>query len=97
MRASLARSATPSRTPPTTCKYSVTIWIHFLVILISFSSETVQGATATASKEANKEQAKGHGADSSLSGRVSGALGAAGDKVDEKKHETSARANKEGI
>jgi len=63
----------------------------------NYVSETVQGAGATASKEANKEQAKGHTADDSISGRASGALGAASDKFDEKKHETSARANKEGI
>jgi len=63
----------------------------------NYVSETVQGSTATAHKEANKEQAKGHTADDSISGRVSGALGAASDKVDEQKHDASARANKEGI
>jgi hypothetical protein len=61
------------------------------------SSETVQGASAEASKEANKEQAKGNVGDTSLSGRASGALGAASDKLDQSKHDASARANKEGI
>merc|ERR1712014_258008 len=63
-----------------------------------YVSETIQGSSATASKEANKEQAKGNvpGQDS-LSDRASGALDAAGDKIDEKKHEGSAKANKEGI
>merc|ERR1712093_779030 len=52
----------------------------------NYVSETIQGATATSSKEANKEQAKGNvpGKDS-LS------------KIDEKKHEGSAKANKQGI
>ncbi|THZ37067.1 hypothetical protein D6C90_06822 [Aureobasidium pullulans] len=62
-----------------------------------YVSETVQGAGATASKEANKEKAKGNSADDSISGRVSGAMGAASDKVDEKKHEGSASANKNSI
>jgi hypothetical protein len=63
----------------------------------NYVSETVQGNTAEASKEANKEQAKGHVGDTSLSGRASGAFGAASDKLDESKHETSAKANKEGV
>jgi hypothetical protein len=96
MKASLARSPTPSRTPPTTCKHLSPSLTYPSVLTIS-SSETVQQGTATASKEANKEQAKGHTADDSISGRVSGALGAASDKVDEKKHEGSAKANKQGI
>merc|ERR1711868_186714 len=60
----------------------------------NYVSETIQGSSATA----NKEQAKGNvpGQDS-LSDRTSGALDAAGDKIDEKKHEGSAKANKEGI
>merc|ERR1711915_639129 len=63
-----------------------------------YVSETVQGATATSSKEANKEQAKGNvpGKDS-IGDRVSGALDAGSDKINEKKHETSASANKQGI
>merc|ERR1712137_968772 len=56
-----------------------------------YVSETVQGATATSSKEANREKAKGN---VSISDRASGALDAAGDKIDEKKHEGSAKANK---
>ncbi|KAG9837400.1 hypothetical protein KCU98_g11426, partial [Aureobasidium melanogenum] len=55
------------------------------------------GTSATASKEANKEQAKGNTADDSISGRVSGAMGAASDKIDEMKHDTSAEANKRSI
>merc|ERR1712093_507770 len=58
-----------------------------------YVSETVQGTSATASKE----QAKGNTADDSISGRVSGAMGAASDKMDEKKHDTSAEANKRSI
>jgi hypothetical protein len=63
----------------------------------NYVSETVQGNAATASKEANKEQAKGHAGDTSLTGRASGALDAASDKLNEAKHDSAARANKEGI
>jgi len=63
----------------------------------NYVSESVQGNAAAASKEANKEQAKGHVGDTSISGRASGALGAASDKLDETKHSGAARANKEGI
>ena len=53
----------------------------------------MQGKSAEASKEANKEQAKGNiPGQSSLSDRVSGALGAGSDKLDESKHDASARA-----
>ncbi|KAF2718414.1 hypothetical protein K431DRAFT_287692 [Polychaeton citri CBS 116435] len=64
----------------------------------NYVSETIQGGSAEASKEANKQQAKGNvpGQDS-LSDRASGAFGAASDKLDQKKHDTSASANKEGI
>ncbi|KAF1346925.1 hypothetical protein BDV97DRAFT_300241 [Delphinella strobiligena] len=64
----------------------------------NYVSETVQGNSAEASKEANKQQAKGNvpGQDS-LTDRASGALSAAGDKMDQSKHEGSAKANKEGI
>ncbi|KAM0721532.1 hypothetical protein Q7P37_002457 [Cladosporium fusiforme] len=64
----------------------------------NYVSETVQGSSATASKEANKEQAKGNvpGQDS-LADRASGAFSAAGDKIKEQQHEASAKANKEGI
>merc|ERR1711964_783897 len=64
----------------------------------NYVSETIQGATATSSKEANKEQAKGNvpGKDS-LTDRASAALDAGSDKIDEKKHEGSAKANKQGI
>lgn len=63
----------------------------------NYVSETIQGNTAEASKEANKQQAKGNTADDSISGRVSGALGAASDKVDQHSHEAQAKANKEAI
>lgn len=59
----------------------------------TYVSETMQGKSAEASKEANKEQAKGNiPGQSSLSDRVSGALGAGSDKLDESKHDASARA-----
>ncbi|CAI6333012.1 unnamed protein product [Periconia digitata] len=63
----------------------------------NYVSETIQGKGAEASKEANKEQAKGNAGDTTLGGRASGALGAASDKLDQHKHETSSKANKEGI
>ncbi|KAK6347273.1 Ras- protein rsr1 [Orbilia brochopaga] len=61
-------------------------------------SESFQGKSAEASKEANKQQAKGNvSGQDSLTDRASGALGAASDKIDQHGHETSARANKESI
>ncbi|KAJ6256799.1 hypothetical protein Dda_8667 [Drechslerella dactyloides] len=64
----------------------------------NYVSDTLQGKASEASKEGNKEQAKGNvpGKDS-LSDRVSGGLSAAGDKVDQHTYESSAKANKEGI
>jgi len=64
----------------------------------NYVSESVQGKSSEASKESNKEQAKGHvpGQDS-ISDRVSGATGAVSDKFDQHKHDTTARANKESI
>jgi len=47
-------------------------------------SDTVQGTTATASKEGNKSVAKDDNA--SVGTRASAAKDAAGDKVDEAKH-----------
>jgi hypothetical protein len=64
---------------------------------VNYVSETIQGASATASKEANKEQAKGNAGDTSISGRASGALNAMGDKIDESKHDGAAKANKQGV
>jgi hypothetical protein len=61
---------------------------------VNYVSETVQGNASEASKEANKEQAKGNIGDTSATGRVSGALGAASDKLDQHKHEGSAKLNK---
>ncbi|KAL6711508.1 Ras-related protein rsr1 [Coniothyrium glycines] len=64
----------------------------------NYVSETVQGNAAEASKEGNKQQAKGNvpGQDS-LTDRASGALNAASDKIDESKHKGSAEANKHAI
>jgi hypothetical protein len=61
---------------------------------VNYVSETVQGNASEASKEANKEQAKGNVGDTSLTGRASGAFGAASDKLDQHKHEGSAKINK---
>ncbi|KAF2437149.1 hypothetical protein EJ08DRAFT_644669 [Tothia fuscella] len=63
----------------------------------NYVSESVQGNASEASKEANKQQAKGNAGDTSLTGRASGALDAAGDKIDETKHNSAAKANKESI
>merc|ERR1711916_392907 len=64
----------------------------------NYVSESIQGQSAEASKEANKQQAKGNvpGQDS-LTDRVSGGLSAAGDKIDQEKHEGSAEANKRSV
>ena len=43
------------------------------------------------------EQAKGNVGDTTMSGRASGALGAASDKLDQTKHESAGKANKEAI
>ncbi|KAK7954045.1 glucose-repressible protein [Apiospora saccharicola] len=59
----------------------------------SYVADTVKGATATASKEGNKEVAKDGNA--STTTRLSAGKDAVGDKVDEKKHNTSADVNKE--
>ncbi|KAK1084605.1 hypothetical protein LTR48_005304, partial [Friedmanniomyces endolithicus] len=60
----------------------------------NYVSETVQGKSAEASKEANKEQMKGNTPNSSVSDRLSGAMGAASDKMDQAKHDGAASANK---
>ncbi|KAK9769134.1 putative Glucose-repressible gene protein [Seiridium cardinale] len=59
----------------------------------NYVSESVQGATSTGSKEANKQVAKD--GDASLSTRFSAGKDAVGDKVDEQKHNTSADVHKE--
>ncbi|KAI4139534.1 MAG: hypothetical protein L6R39_006240 [Caloplaca ligustica] len=56
-------------------------------------SETVQGASSTASKETNKEVAKDNQAP--LGSRAEAAKDAVGDKFDEQKHETKADTHKE--
>jgi|TARA_R110002003_G_scaffold37_13_gene2201 hypothetical protein len=64
----------------------------------NYVSESIQGNSAEASKEANKQQAKGNvPGNDSVTDRVSGAFSAAGDKVDQTKHEGSAEANKRSI
>ncbi|EDU39773.1 Grg1 domain containing protein [Pyrenophora tritici-repentis] len=64
----------------------------------NYVSETVQGTSAEASKESNKQQAKGNvPGNDSITDRASGALGAAGDKLSQEKHEGSAEANKRSI
>merc|ERR1711916_250728 len=64
----------------------------------NYVSETVQGQSAEASKEANKQQAKGNvPGNDSITDRASGALNAAGDKINQEKHEGSAEANKRSI
>ncbi|KAI1632234.1 glucose-repressible gene protein [Biscogniauxia mediterranea] len=59
----------------------------------NYVSDTVKGAVNTGSKEANKEVAKDNNA--SIGTRASAAKDAVGDKVDEKKYNTSADVNKE--
>jgi hypothetical protein len=63
----------------------------------NYVSETLQGSSAEAQKEAHKQQAKGNAGDTSITGRIGGALNATGDKIDESKHKTAASANKEAI
>jgi Glucose-repressible protein Grg1 len=63
----------------------------------NYVTETIQGNASEVSKEANKQQMKGNAGDTSLTGRVSGGLDAASDKLNQKKHETAASANKEAI
>ncbi|KAI5361565.1 Putative glucose-repressible protein Grg1 [Septoria linicola] len=63
----------------------------------NYVSDTIQGKSAEASKEANKEQAKGNTPNSSIGDRVSGATGAISDKMTQEKHEGSAKVNKESI
>lgn len=65
---------------------------------ISSMQLTFVGNASEASKEANKEKAKGNvPGQSSLTDRVSGALDAGSDKLDQTKHDSSAKANKQGI
>ncbi|ATZ48541.1 Bcccg1 [Botrytis cinerea B05.10] len=59
----------------------------------NYVSETIQGATATTSKEANKQVAKD--GDASLSTRASAGIDAVKDKADESGHNTKADVHKE--
>jgi Ras-related protein Rap-1B len=64
----------------------------------NYVSETIQGQSAEASKEGNKQQAKGNvPGNDSITDRASGALSAAGDKINQEKHEGSAEANKRSV
>ncbi|KAM0355783.1 hypothetical protein ACHAPU_000170 [Fusarium lateritium] len=62
---------------------------------VNYVAETVQAATAGASKETNKEVAKS--SDASISTRATAAKDAIGDKVDESTHDTKADVHKEAI
>ncbi|CAG7554938.1 unnamed protein product [Fusarium equiseti] len=59
----------------------------------NYVAETIQQATAGASKETNKEVAKDSNA--SLSTRATAAKDAMGDKIDESSHGTKADVHKE--
>jgi Glucose-repressible protein Grg1 len=71
---------------------------HFLMLTYcsqnaaNYVSESVQGAGATASKEANKQVAKDN--DASLGSRATAAKDAVGDKFDEQSHNTKADVHK---
>jgi Ras-related protein Rap-1B len=97
-RASSARSPTPSPYVFHSATYLPSPANSPSQNAANYVSESIQGAAATSSKEANKEQAKGNvpGKDS-ITDRASGALDATSDKLNEKKHEGSASANKHGI
>ncbi|PWN86593.1 glucose-repressible protein [Acaromyces ingoldii] len=60
----------------------------------NYVSESVQQATSTASKEGNKEIAKGN-TDASLGTRAEAAKDAVGDKIDESKHDSKAELHKQ--
>ncbi|CEL01362.1 Putative Glucose-repressible protein [Aspergillus calidoustus] len=59
----------------------------------NYVTESIQGAGASASKEANKNVAKDN--DASLSSRATAAKDAVVDKKDEKSHDTKADVHKE--
>ncbi|KAL2203296.1 hypothetical protein CC79DRAFT_1373440 [Sarocladium strictum] len=61
----------------------------------NYVSETVQGATSGASKEANKQVAKDGNVDAST--RLTAAKDALGDKVEESGHNSKADVHKEAI
>jgi Ras-related protein Rap-1B len=64
----------------------------------NYVSESIQGQSAEASKEANKQQAKGNvPGNDSITDRASGAISAVGDKMDQSKHDASAEANKRSV
>merc|ERR1711864_68151 len=64
---------------------------------VTNSVKNAANYVSEAIQEANKEQAKGNVGDTTMSGRASGALGAASDKLDQTKHESAGKANKEAI
>ncbi|KAK4701090.1 hypothetical protein P7C70_g5147, partial [Phenoliferia sp. Uapishka_3] len=61
---------------------------------INYASESAQSVLSGASKEGNKEVAKGN-TDASLTDRASAAFKAGGDKLDETSHDAKAEANKQ--
>jgi Ras-related protein Rap-1B len=64
----------------------------------NYVSESIQGQSAEASKEANKQQAKGNvPGNDSITDRASGAFSAVGDKMDQTKHDGAAEANKRSV
>ncbi|KAF4125570.1 Protein of unknown function (DUF2823) [Geosmithia morbida] len=60
---------------------------------VNYVSETIQGTSAQASKEANKNVAKDDNAN--LSTRASAAKDAVGDKLDQTGHEGKAESHKQ--
>jgi len=62
---------------------------------VNYVAETVQGATAGASKEANKNVAKNGNVD--LSTRATAAKDAVGDKFDETAHDNKAEVHKQFV
>lgn len=62
---------------------------------VNYVSETIQGTGATASKEANKEQAKN--SEAGIGTRLQAAGNAMSDKVDESSHNAKAEANKQSM
>ena len=59
---------------------------------VNYVSESIQGAGAKASHEANKETAKS--SDASLSTRATAAKDSVGDKFDQKSHDSKAEVHK---
>merc|ERR1712029_536094 len=95
MRASLARSPTRSRTPPTTSPRPSRATLlrparrPTRVCFTHSKHDQIMTNNLT-------EQAKGNVGDTTMSGRASGALGAASDKFDQTKHESAGKGQQGG-